>query len=167
LWHNSAITIGRCGLFKGKKTRKSKEKKFQRGLDKLSLWVLKKKFDLEFDYCVQDEFRSDNRCITISTRQGLENQLYSLLHECGHLLLNKNENSYAKKYPSSSKMLHYNSNKLLERSARYKVDVLSEEIDAWRKGKELANRLKIEIDEEKFYSVMTECVYSYITALAR
>ena len=64
-------------------------------------------------------------------------------------------------------MLHYNSNKLLERSARYKVDVLSEEIDAWRKGKELANRLKIEIDEEKFYSVMTECVYSYITALAR
>ena len=37
-------------------------------------------------------------------------------------------------------MAHYVSNKRLERSPKYKVDVMAEEIDAWRKGKDLAKR---------------------------
>ena len=60
-----------------------------------------------------------------------------------------------------------NSNKRLERSPKYKVDVLTEEIDAWRKGKELANRLEIYIDEDNYYSIMAKCVYTYIKDLAR
>ena len=44
---------------------------------------------------------------------------------------------------------------------------MSEEIDAWRKGKELANRLDIYIDEEKYYKVQTECLFSYIQHLGR
>ena len=78
----------------------------------------------------------------------------------------KNEKLYSKSFPTSMK-LAYKSNKALERSKKYKVDIMSEEIDAWRKGRELANRLDIYIDEEKYYKVQTECLYSYIQHLAR
>ncbi len=61
----------------------------------------------------------------------------------------------------------FNSNKRLERSHKYKVDVIAEELDAWRKGKELAKRLDIYINEDNYYSLMTKCVYSYVRHLAR
>ena len=150
-----------------KTRRKLKKKVFVIGLEKICEWVANKNCDLDFGYCVQDEFRSADNCISINTRQNIENQVYTLLHECGHLILHNNENLYNKKYPSSAKMANYNRNIRLERSSKYKVDVLCEEIDAWRKGKDLANRLDVYIDEEKYYSMMTKCVYSYVNTLAR
>jgi len=150
-----------------KPLKKLKQQAFESGIEELIEWTNKKGYDIEFDYCVHDEFRADDRMITISTRQGRENQLYAILHECGHLILQNNENLYNQKYPSSAKMAYFTSNKKLERSPKYKVDVLTEEIDAWRKGKDLAKRLEIYIDEDKYYSVMSKCVYSYIKDLAR
>ena len=143
-----------------------KYKKIKNKVNKMSLgvleeWASKKGCHVDFDYCTRDEYRPADKLITISTRQGLENQLYSLLHECGHLLLANNELSYAKKYPSSAKLWYKNSPKLAK-SHKYKVDVVAEEIDAWRKGRELAERLDLYIDDEKYYSIMAKCVWSYI-----
>ena len=149
-----------------KSRKKLKKKVFVLGLETVCEWVAKKNYSVVFDYCVQDEFSSADNCISVNTRQNIENQLYTLLHECGHLILHNNENLYNKNYPSSAKMACYSRNIRLERSPKYKVDVLSEEIDAWRKGKDLANRLDVYIDEEKYYSMMTKCVYSYINTLA-
>ena len=150
-----------------KTRRKLKKKVFVIGLEKICEWVASKNHSVDFDYCVQDEFRPDDKMITISTRQGREKQLYSLLHECGHLILQNNENLYNDKYPSSAKMANYNSNRTLERSEKYKVDVMAEEIDAWRKGKDLAKRLDIYIEEDNYYSISTKCLYTYIKSLAR
>ena len=151
-----------------KSLKKLKKQAFESGIEELIDWTDKKGYSIDFDYCVRDEFHPADKIITISLRQGSENRLYSLLHECGHLILNNNEALYAKKYPSSMKMAYCNnSNKRLERSPKYKVDVLTEEIDAWRKGKELANRLEIYIDEDNYYSIMAKCVYTYIKDLAR
>ena len=150
------------------KTRKDfKKKRVERGIDALINWTHKKGYDIEFDYCVHDEFRPDDKMITISTRQGREKQLYSLLHECGHLILQNNDDLYSAKYPSSAKMANYNSNRTLKRSEKYKVDVMAEEIDAWRKGKDLAKRLGVYVDEDNYYSTSTKCLYTYIKSLAR
>ncbi len=149
-----------------KPLKKLKLQAFESGIEELIEWTNKKGYDIEFDYCVQDEFRPDDKMITISTRQGREKQLYSLLHECGHLILQNNENLYNSKYPSSAKMAYCISSKRLERSPKYKVDVMAEEIDAWRKGKDLAKRLDIYIEEEEYYSVSTKCLYTYIKSLA-
>ena len=150
------------------KSLKSIENKlFQDGIEKLIEWTNKKNFDVHFGHCLTDEYRPADRLITISTRFGEEKQLYAFLHECGHLLLGKDEKSYTKKYPSSAKMWEFNSNKKLERSKKYKVDVVSEEIDAWRKGKEIAKRLDIYVNDENYYSLMSECVYGYILHVAR
>ncbi len=143
-----------------------KQQLIEIGIETLENWTYKKGYTTDFDYCVQDEFRPNDKLITINTRQGRENQLYALLHECGHLILDKNEESYAKKYPSSMK-LAYRNNKRLEKSYKYKVDVVAEEIDAWRKGRALANRLNIYVDDEKYYTIMTKCVYGYIMQAAR
>ncbi len=150
-----------------KLNKKTLEKLFGNGLETLQTWAHKKGYDVDFDYLVRDEYRPADNLITICTRYGKEKQLYALLHECGHLILGKNESLYEKKYPSSAKMAYFQSNKKLERSHKYKIDVISEEIDAWRKGQELAKRLDIYIDEEKYYSLMTKCVYSYVRHLAR
>ena len=146
------------------KSQKVKKKRIDEGIDKLVEWSTKKGFSIDFDYCCHDEFRSTEKAISINTRQSRENQLYALLHECGHLILHSNEKLYAKKYPSSMKMAYYNSNKRLQKSSKYKVDVLAEEIDAWRKGKDLAKRLDIFIEEENYYTTMSKCVYTYITS---
>jgi len=150
-----------------KPLKKLKKQAFESGIEELIDWTHKKGYSIEFSYCVQDEFRPSDKMITISLRQGPEKQLYSLLHECGHLILQNNENLYSAKYPSSAKMAYCNSNKRLERSSKYKVDVMAEEIDAWRKGKDLAKRLDIYIEEEEYYAVSTKCLYTYIKSLAR
>ena len=143
-----------------------KKKLFKLGIHSAVEWAEKKGVSVEFDYCVQDEYRSADNLITVNTRQGIENQLYSLLHECGHLALDKNEKLYSKRFPTSMK-LAIKSNKALERSKKYKVDVMAEEIDAWRKGREIANRLDVYVNDEKYYNIQTECLYSYIQHLAR
>jgi len=149
-----------------KSLKKLKKQAFETGIEELIEWTNKKGYDIEFDYCVQDEFRPGDKMITISTRQGREKQLYSLLHECGHLILQNNDDLYNTKYPSSAKMAYCTNNKRLERSPKYKVDVMTEEIDAWRKGKDLAKRLDIYIEEEEYYLVSTKCLYTYIKSLA-
>lgn len=143
-----------------------KQKLFKLGIESAVEWAAKKGVGVEFDYCVQDEYRSADGLITISTRQGIENQLYSLLHECGHLALDKNPKLYSKRFPTSMK-LAIKSNKALENSKKYKVDTMAEEIDAWRKGRELANRLDIYVNDEKYYNLQVECLYGYIQHLAR
>ena len=150
-----------------KPLKKLKKQVFESGICDLIEWAHKKGYSIDFDYCVQDELRPADKLITISTRQNEEKQLYSLLHECGHLILAKNETSYEKKYPSSTKMAYFNSNKRLARSPQYKVDILAEEIDAWRKGEDLAKRLDIWIDEENYYKTKSKCVYTYIKSLAK
>ena len=150
-----------------KPLQKLRKQAFAAGICDLIEWTHKKGYSIDFDYCVQDELRPADKMITISTRQGEEKQLYALLHECGHLILGNNESAYEKKYPSSAKMAYFNSNKRLARSPQYKVDILAEEIDAWRKGEKLAKRLDIWIDEENYYKTMSKCVYTYVKSLTK
>jgi len=77
--------------------KKFEQRIFQHGLDTLVEWVGNKNYNVEFDYCVRDEYRPDVKTISINTRQGVENRLYTLMHECGHLLLQKDEKFYEKK----------------------------------------------------------------------
>ena len=134
---------------------------FQDSIEELIEWVNKKGFSVQFDYCIQDEMRPADKLITVSTRQSKENQFYSFLHECGHLVLSKNEKSYRKKYPSSAKLWDKN-NYSLQNSHKYKVDTVAEEIDAWRKGLEIAKRLNLYVDEEKYYNLTAKFVWTYI-----
>lgn len=144
-------------------SKKIEKRLFDIGLGTLKNWVENKGWIVDFEYLGKDEMDPVLKTISINTRQGIEKQLYTLLHECGHVLVQKNTKSYNKKYPATAKMNSYESiNKRLEKSPKYKVDVISEEIDAWERGRKLAKRLDIYVDDEKYNNMTSECVYSYV-----
>jgi len=144
------------------KMKKIRERLFEDGFSRTTEWLEKKGWTYECDYCVRDEMSSQGKYITISKRQGQEKQLYSLLHECGHLLIQNNDEKYERSYPTQARMNQFQAHRGIEKSKDYKVDVVREEIEAWDRGKKLANRLGIFVDEKNFRKVSSQCIYTYI-----
>lgn len=98
------------------------------------------------------------RVVYINTRQHAENRLYTLLHECGHVLVDSTRNgdrvyklsgqawSEARDRPSQAK----------------RVAMLTEEIEAWKRGERLALRLGIAIDKTKYDLARTMALMTYV-----
>lgn len=155
-----------------KQTELSKDLKkqlFETGLERLCGWAEKRGWITEFSYTGNDEMEPDNKMIYVNTRQGVEKQLYSMLHECGHVLVQSNLKSYYKKYPATaqSRFLDVGRMRRFEKTKKYKIDTISEEIEAWERGKKLARRLNLYINEDNYTKLMYECVYTYIDWAAR
>ena len=135
----------------------------QVGINTLEIWLNKKGWSLDVDYVNKDEMFYDSKEVFINSRQSLENQLYSLLHECGHILVQRNKSSYEKNFPVSSRMSKAPKNfKQIQKTKKYKFDALYEEIEAWKRGKNLANRLGVHFNEKKYNELASDCVYSYM-----
>jgi|TARA_R110002020_G_scaffold72542_2_gene186625 hypothetical protein len=143
--------------------RDLENKLFEEGMNQLTLWLHKKGWTVDIGYLNQDEMLPSSKLINISSRQGIEKQLYSFLHECGHLLIQANWENYEKAYPATARMYAYaTTHKQLARSPKYKVDCLSEEIEAWKRGKKLADRLGLYYHEGRYNDLMAKCVYTYV-----
>lgn len=143
---------------------RAKDKKSRSKINKLVEWAQSKNWTVHFSSTANDKMSPWDREIEINTRYSEEIQLYGLLHECGHVIIQKNKN-YSKKYTYASKVDKMPSkNSQLLSSKKYQVDLIAEEIEAWRKGKELAKRLNLKINEEKYNNEMFKYVYSYIQA---
>ncbi len=141
---------------------------YEAGISQIDDWLSKKGWTMDVSYTNRDECEPATRTIFVNGRQGVEKQFYSLLHECGHLLIQQNSSQYEKQYPFTAKMNTYATfHKQLEKTAKYKVDVISEEIEAWKRGKTLSDRLGLYINEEKYNTLAAECVYSYVEWAAK
>ena len=81
--------------------------------------------------------------ICISSQASPKTQLYLLLHECGHHLINPDNKfgRYSKGYDSSDPEV--------TKTVHHRLDVLEEEFEAWHRGWKLACRLKVMEPEEK------------------
>ena len=139
----------------------SKTNKWQTNINKVVRWASTKNYDVEFHPNNDDEMDEFQKLVTINSRFKPECQLYALLHECGHLLIRKNTKRYNKLYPVAKKLTDQ-IHKGIAKGRKYQIDVISEEIDAWRIGKNLAKRLNIRIDEDNYNNEMAKYVYSYI-----
>ena len=106
----------------------------------------------------EDAYLPAEKIITYNKKLNEENRLYTVLHECGHLLVQQNAQSYEKRYKSKVQGLF---DKRKCRSLRWRIDFLREEYDAWDRGFSLAKRLKIPIDEERYYNYASKCLKSY------
>ena len=144
------------------KIKKIRERLFEEGFIRIEEWLSQKKWNVDCDYDVRDEMFPQGKYITISKRQGSEKQLYSLLHECGHLLIQQSVDNYERTYPAQARMNQFMAHRGIEKSKHYKVDVVCEEIEAWRRGKNLASRLGVFVDDKNFHKVSSLCIYSYI-----
>ena len=108
---------------------------------------------------MQDVCMSDVKEINICSRKGVEKKLYALLHECGHALIRENWSKFSKEFPAHAEC-GYDGRK--NRTDSYRISLVEEEYEAWKRGKRLAKRLGIELDEKRFEKHKVQCLMSYM-----
>ena len=122
----------------------------------LVLWLQKKGFEVflytDAPNCVFWNLSE----VHINSRMHAEKRLHVLIHECGHVLINRNRERPFR-LSKHARVSHYSK---ISRDKR--VSVLSEEMEAWRRGENLARRLSIDFDVEKFDKLKTTCLMGYI-----
>lgn len=133
-------------------------------LNKLTRWAQNMGYRVTFARNVNDEINFETKEITISTKSKEENQVYSLLHELGHLQLSKSAYSYERKFPIAHRALEQPS---LNRSKRFFMDEIYEEIEAWKEGEKLAHLMMPKFDLEKYNKYAADCVFCYMKAAVR
>lgn len=134
---------------------------YKSGINKLIKWLNSKNWHIEFGF-YEDEISLYDKSITINHKNKIENQLYAILHECGHMVLFLNK-KYPEKYSYIYKVdLFLNKNKSMTKSKRYQVETISEEIEAWHRGFNLAKRLNIYINIDNYKKEASKYIWSYI-----
>tara|TARA_B100000131_G_C18078167_1_gene597189 strand:+ start:795 stop:1196 length:402 start_codon:yes stop_codon:yes gene_type:complete len=119
----------------------------------LICWAQDYGYDVQIDRYGDDSIDEESRIISINSKNSIETQLYVLLHECGHLLIYKNGSSFGLKDVMS---------KYSERTKIHRVFRVIEEAEAWKRGRSLANRLYIDIDDEKWNRAVARALGKYM-----
>ena len=139
-----------------------KEDLWQKQFKSLSAWAEKKGYQVILKRDVADCIIFEDKEIFINSSCNTENQFYTLLHECGHLMTDNKKKMFLEEHPLyPSQVLDGR----IEKSKAYKVCLISEETSAWREGWRLAKRLNLYINRTKYHRCMTDAVYSYIESI--
>ncbi len=126
-------------------------------LDKVISWANKRRISISFENS-SNLFDTDDNSIVIDSRQTIENQLCTLLHECGHFLCRENTSEFEKKYYAQAEA-EYDYRK--KRSLVFRASIVEEEFDSWRRGKKLAQRLGIDADYYNYDYVASRFLRTY------
>ena len=92
-------------------------------------------------------------CVSINTNQRKRLQLYTILHEAGHVIVRAKER-YDKLYPYGQR----EKSKTISR----RIDVLREEVAAWDEGVTLAIRLGIKLDHRLWHNFHKKHLFEYV-----
>lgn len=132
----------------------------EQSLDKIEKWLEKQRFALLKSKLstIEDEVDFERKVVFLSLKSKPMNQLYSLLHECGHVIIRKRKD-YKERYKESIAFLEGD---LVKETNRCSVEQIEEEILAWREGFTLASKLDIVIDSDTYYKYSSRWVMSYI-----
>lgn len=132
----------------------------EHSIDKIEKWLEKQKFALLKSKLptIEDEVDFERKVVFLSLKSKPIHQLYSLLHECGHVVIRKKKD-YKTRYKES---IAYQEGTLEKETNRSSVEQIEEEILAWREGFALASKLDIEIDSDVYYKYSSRWVMSYV-----
>ena len=116
-------------------------------------WLSLKGYYVDFDKNGDDSVDTESKIVSINSTRNLETQLYILLHECGHVLIDANDavigyKDIQEKYAESTNI--------------HKVFTVMEEVEAWKRGRMLAARLGIFVDEKKWNLDTSRALNKYI-----
>ena len=135
----------------------------EQSLSVIESWLDKKGFVLckSNKRTIQDEVDFERKVVFLSLRSSPINQLYSILHECGHIVV-RGKKTYKQDFRDYIKAAE-GDGKVTVTST---VQEVEEEILAWREGAALAKKLSICIDREKYYKYGYRWVMGYIVLAA-
>jgi len=103
-------------------------------------------------------YQIEEKTIYINSRQTLEKQLFVLLHECGHLLIDDRSESTELRFKNG----YYAEDSNVRRRFIHRCTVVEEEFEAWHRGRKLAVKLGIEINDERFSALKAYMLKSYM-----
>lgn len=129
------------------------------GLKELVAWCNLKRIAVEFtNKKCGGVYVGEKRVIYINSTQSTEKQLFILLHECGHLLIdNRTETTelrFRHGYPAEDPNVR--------RKFIHRCTIVEEEFEAWHRGRKLATKLGIQIDDERFSAIKAHMLKSYL-----
>lgn len=127
-----------------------------KSLDKLNEWIERRGYTLRSGKV--DCIIYSDKVIQINFTKNNKHAIYSLLHECGHLI-GFNRASYNREFSNLSAS---ESDKRVRRTNRFKYELLKDEMFAWEAGLKLATRLKIEIDSKDYYNYASKWYMTYV-----
>ena len=125
-------------------------------------WLNSKGYEVVLETDVDDKIVWDTKQVFINSRNHPETRYYTLLHECGHLLISQGAKQWSKDVPMYASVEDLR----VEKSKAYRVSLVAEEIEAWKRGRRLGKRFKHFINDEKYDKQITECVFGYIELAA-
>ncbi len=127
-------------------------------IDAVKDWVATKGFAVIEYTDLEDAIIYQKKRIYLNSRKHAQSRFYTLLHECGHLLVDRTSEKFSQEHP----MYAQTTDGRVQRSAAYRVSLVAEEIEAWKRGRRLAARLGLYVDDAKYDAQMTQCLMSYI-----
>jgi len=139
-------------------TRDMKLRRYEKQFKEVSKWAGKYGVKVKLAWGEDDCYEPSEKTITINSRQGPEIRYYTLLHECGHVLIANHWKDFDKEHP----MYASSTDLRTAKSKAFKVSIVAEELEAWKRGRRLSKKLGHKINDEKFDNLITENVMSYI-----
>ena len=121
-------------------------------------WVASKGYSVVTETDAEDRVEWADKTIYINSRNRIENRYYTLLHECGHMMIAQSWRDFDRDHP----MYACSSDGRNARSKAYKVSTVAEELEAWKRGRRLARRLNHHVNDDKYDAHVTKNVMSYI-----
>lgn len=107
----------------------------------------------------EDRVEHQERVVYINSRSHPETRFYTLLHEYGHIEISE---TAAVEFAADHPMYIHADDGRSARTSAYKVSLLAEEIEAWKRGRWFARNESLYVDDVKYDKNMTDCVMSYI-----
>ena len=107
----------------------------------------------------EDRVELEDKIIHINSRKHAETRFYILLHEFGHLDIYEN---CADEFAANHPVYVWAHDGRTYHSRAGKVSLIAEEIEAWKKGREIARSKNLYINDVKYNNHMTESLMGYI-----
>jgi len=128
-------------------------------LDMLTDWAISKGYSVDFDRRGHNCICYETKIIEINNTSSLRDQVFYLLHECGHVLIF--ENGFFWDFNIRNKY-HVNEPEVEADNRKYKIFTVAEEIEAWQRGYRLAKKLNIRIDKSELEEYMHKAIKKYL-----
>ena len=121
-------------------------------LNKLNGWLSNRGWTIRYKQRCKDEVWFDTKLMTISRSATPEHQIFTILHECGHIIAGGKRAVIELTYASAAK----------KKTDWYKILRVMNEVRAWDAGERLAVRLGIYIDRDKYAAYRARYLKKYM-----
>ena len=127
-------------------------------LKKLENWLTERQWSLKWSYKLDDHVNFTERCVVINAHRTPQSQIFGILHEMGHIMLNDSPD-YIVRFANSDEFKHRNEKS--RESLKVKAESLGEEWEAWCLGETFARRAGLEIDYDAYHATRNRDLKSY------